>query len=74
MAYNLADLFEHSVDAMPERVALICGARRVTYRELEDRANRLAHHFLEVGLTAGSHIGVHLHNSIETMETLLAAY
>ncbi|SEC49194.1 acyl-CoA synthetase [Rhodococcus koreensis] len=74
MAYNLADLFEHSVDVMPERVALICGARRVTYRELEDRANRLAHHFLDAGLTAGSHIGVHLHNSIETMETLVAAY
>ncbi|MFZ2178169.1 MAG: AMP-binding protein, partial [Rhodococcus sp. (in: high G+C Gram-positive bacteria)] len=74
MAYNLADLFEHSVDAMPDRVALIVSGREVTYRELEEGANRLAHHFLSAGLTAGSHIGVHMHNSIETMETLLAAY
>ncbi|MDV7241061.1 MULTISPECIES: acyl-CoA synthetase [Rhodococcus] len=74
MAYNLADLFEHSVDAMPDRVALIAAGRRITYRELEDRANRLAHNLLEAGLTAGSHIGVHLHNSIETVETLLAAF
>ncbi|QTJ66072.1 acyl-CoA synthetase [Rhodococcus sp. ZPP] len=74
MAYNLADLFEHSVDAMPDRVALIAAGRRITYRELEDRANRLAHNLLEAGLTTGSHIGVHLHNSIETVETLLAAF
>lgn len=40
----------------------------------EDRANRLAHNLLEAGLTTGSHIGVHLHNSIETVETLLAAF
>ena len=44
MALNMADLFEHAVDTFPERLALICGDRQVTYRELEDEANRLAHH------------------------------
>ena len=44
MALNMADLFEHAVDTFPERVALIGGGRRLTYRELEDEANRLAHH------------------------------
>lgn len=74
MAYNLADLFEHSVDVMPDRIALIGPSRSTTYSELEARSNRLAHYFLSVGLGAGSHIGIHLHNGIETMESLIAAF
>jgi 3-oxocholest-4-en-26-oate---CoA ligase len=34
MALNFADLFEHAVDAFPERTAVTCGDRQVTYREL----------------------------------------
>ena len=49
MALNMADLFEHAVDAFPERVALICGDRRLTYSELEDEANRLAYHLAAQG-------------------------
>jgi acyl-CoA synthetase (AMP-forming)/AMP-acid ligase II len=74
VAYNFADLFEHAVDAMPDRVALICSGREVTYRELDERSNQLAHYFSGVGLGAGAHIGIHLHNSVETMEALLASY
>lgn len=74
MAYNLADLFEHSVDLMPDRSALIDSRREVTYRELEARSNQLAHYFLSVGLGEGSHIGIHLHNAIETMEALIATF
>ena len=44
---NIADLFEHAVDAVPDRVAVACGDRAVTFAELEERANRLAHHLAE---------------------------
>ncbi|WP_159930269.1 MULTISPECIES: acyl-CoA synthetase [Nocardia] len=74
MANNFADLFEHSVDAMPERVALIQSGRRVTYRALDDRANQLAHHLASIGVGAGTHVGFQMHNSIETMETLIACF
>ncbi|MGW4330136.1 acyl-CoA synthetase [Nocardia sp. NPDC004573] len=74
MANNFADLFEHSVDAMPERVALIQSGRRVTFGELDVRANRLAHHLASVGVAAGTHVGFQMHNSIETMETLIACF
>ena len=50
MAFNLADFIEHTVDAVPDRTALICGDRRVTFAELEDRANRLAHHLAAQGV------------------------
>src|SRR5690348_16086197 len=72
MALNMADLFEHAVDAFPERVALICGDRRLTYSELEDEANRLAHHLAALGAGPGSHVGLYARNSIAAVETLLA--
>ena len=74
MAYTFADLFEHSVDVMPDRLALIVSGEEVTYRELDERANRLAHYFQSVGLGVGSHIGIQLHNSIEAMVAVLAAF
>ncbi len=72
MALNMADLFEHAVDAFPERVALICGDRQLTYRELEDEANRLAHHLAAQGVGPGDHVGLYARNSVESVETLLA--
>lgn len=74
MAYTFADLFEHAVDAMPDRIALIASGEEVTFRDLDERANRLAHHLETAGFGAGSHIGIHMHNSIETMVAVLAAF
>src|SRR5580692_5705892 len=72
MALNMADLFEHAADAFPERVALIYGDRQVTYRQLEDEANRLAHHLAARGVGPGDHVGLYARNSVEAVETLLA--
>src|SRR6201997_2107049 len=72
MALNMADLFEHAVDTFPDRVALICGDRQLTYTELEDEANRLAHHLAAQGVGPGDHVGLYARNSVETVETLLA--
>jgi acyl-CoA synthetase (AMP-forming)/AMP-acid ligase II len=72
MALNLADLFEHAVDTFASRRALICGERLVTYRELEDEANRLAHHLAGRGVGPGDHVGLYARNSVESVETLLA--
>ncbi|MEU9091005.1 acyl-CoA synthetase [Streptomyces sp. NPDC048428] len=79
MEYNLADLFESVVDAVPEREALVyldhpgTGAeRRLTYAELDAAANRLAHHLIEAGIGPGEHLGLHLYNGIEYLQTVLA--
>ncbi|MBB4904118.1 acyl-CoA synthetase [Actinophytocola algeriensis] len=74
MALNIADLFEHAVDAFPDRTAIACGDRAATFAELEGRANQLAHHLAEQGIGRGDHIGLYSRNSIEAIETLLAAY
>jgi acyl-CoA synthetase (AMP-forming)/AMP-acid ligase II len=72
MALNFADLFQHAADAFAERTAVACGDRQVTYRELEERANRLAHHLAGLGVGPGDHVGLYARNSIEAIETLLA--
>ncbi len=72
MALNMADLFEHAVDAYPERVALIFGDRQVTYAGLEDEANRLAHHLAAQGIGPGDHVGLYARNSVAAVATLLA--
>ncbi|MET9215111.1 MULTISPECIES: acyl-CoA synthetase [unclassified Nocardia] len=74
MACTFADLFEHAVDAMPGRTALIHGDRRSTFAELDARANRLAHHLISIGVGPGVHVGFQMHNSIETMETIIACF
>ncbi|MFC9994812.1 acyl-CoA synthetase [Nocardia sp. NPDC127526] len=74
MARNFADLFEHAADAVPERTAVVQAGRRLTFAELDRRANQLAHHLAAAGAKPGAHIGFHMHNSIETLETLLGCF
>ena len=73
MALNLADIFEHAVDAFPDRIAVACGDRQVTYRELEGRANQLAHHLAGIGVRPGDHVGLYARNSIEAVEAIVGA-
>jgi acyl-CoA synthetase (AMP-forming)/AMP-acid ligase II len=73
MALNFADLFEHAADTFGDRVAIACGDRQVTYAELEERTNRLAHHLASAGVGPGDHVGLYARNSIEAVETLIAA-
>ncbi|MFO7591763.1 MAG: acyl-CoA synthetase [Acidimicrobiia bacterium] len=74
MEYNLADLFEKVVDTVPEREALVCGDRRLTFAEVEARANRLAHAFADLGVGAGDHVALYLRNGTEYLEGMLAAF
>lgn len=77
MEYNLADLFESVVDVVPDREALVyidhpgTGAeRRLTYAQLDAAANRIGHHLLDAGIRPGEHLGLHLYNGIEYLQTV----
>ncbi len=72
--FNLADLFELVVNAVPDREALVAGDRRLTYRELDERSTRLAHHLQSVGVGEGDHVGLHLLNGSEYAEGMLACF
>ena len=74
LTYNLADLWEAVSDRVAEREAVVCGDRRLTYAQLEERANRLANHLLDVGVGPGDFVGCYLVNGTEYLEALLAAF
>ena len=74
MALNIADLFEHAVDVVPERFAIQTGSRKATYAEIEADANRLAHFLLGSGVGPGDHVGVYARNSVEHVTALLAIF
>ncbi|HTW16370.1 MAG TPA: acyl-CoA synthetase [Nocardioides sp.] len=72
MALNIADLFEHAVDAAPDKPAVQVGDRRATYADLERDSNRLAHFLQSRGVQPGDHVGIYAKNSVEHVVALLA--
>ena len=74
MAYTVADLVEHAVDLMPDRVALESGDRTRTYAELEARANALAHELRALGVRPGDAVGLYSRNTVEAVEAMLAVF
>ncbi|MBC6448102.1 non-ribosomal peptide synthetase [Actinokineospora xionganensis] len=55
---GLVALVEAQVDATPDAVAAVYGDETLTYRELDERANRLAHHLRDKGISAESKVGL----------------
>src|SRR5579863_526452 len=62
----------HYLDAhalvRPNKVALICGERSLTYAELNARARRVANALSRLGVQAGDRVAVMAHNSMELLE------
>ena len=72
--FNIADLFESLAAAIPDRPALVSGARRMSFSELDQRADRAAELLRGLGVGAGHHVGLHLFNGHEYVELMLAAF
>jgi non-ribosomal peptide synthetase-like protein len=68
----LPGLFEATVDRHGDRTAVSFEGARLTYRELDARANRLAHLLQERGAGPGVYVGLLLPRSIEAFAALLA--
>jgi len=71
VALNIADLAEHAIDAVPDRVALICGDEQLTYAQLEEKANRLAHYLIDQGVQKDDKVGLYCRNRIEIVIAML---
>ncbi|GAC68084.1 acyl-CoA synthetase [Gordonia soli] len=74
MAYTIADLIEHAVDLVPDRVALESDGTSRTYAELEARSNALAHKLRELGVQPGQAVGLYSRNTIEAVEAMVAIF
>ncbi|MDB4951817.1 MAG: tycC2, partial [Gemmatimonadetes bacterium] len=64
-------LFEAQADLTPNAVAVVCGAERVTYAELDARANRLARHLRRLGVGAEDRVALCLERGPEMMVAFL---
>lgn len=62
---------ERTVDSRPDAIALECQGAKLTYRELDTRANRLANHLLATRLKPGARVGIMVKRSVEMYVTLL---
>jgi acyl-CoA synthetase (AMP-forming)/AMP-acid ligase II len=71
VALNIADLAEHAIDAVPDRVALICDDEQLTYARLEEKANRLAHYLIDQGVKKDDKVGLYCRNRIEIVIAML---
>src|SRR5437763_1638559 len=74
LSFNIADFVEVCADRVPDRLALVTKARTLRYRELEERANRLASWLDAQGVGPGDHVGCYMYNGTEFVETMLAAF
>ena len=66
------ELFAEQAVRRPDAVAVIAGRTRVSYRELDASANRLAHYLGEIGAGPEAVIGVYLERGVDVIRSILA--
>ncbi|TGU43464.1 hypothetical protein EN829_072100, partial [Mesorhizobium sp. M00.F.Ca.ET.186.01.1.1] len=62
---TLSQLFEDQAQKTPEQTAIVFGDKRLTYRELNERANQLAHTLRAKGVQAEQSVGIMAQRSLE---------
>ncbi len=67
----IQQLFEEQVERVPEAVAVVFEGEQLTYRELNHRANRLAHHLQKLGVGPDVLVGICMERSLEMIVGLL---
>src|SRR4051812_36943942 len=64
-AATLHEIFEAQVEKSPEACAVTFEGEKLTYRELNQRANQLGHHLRKLGVGPDTLVGVCLDRSLE---------
>ena len=65
------ELFEAQVEKTPDAMAVVSEDQKLTYRELNNRANQLAHYLQKLGVGPEALVGICVERSIETIVGLL---
>ncbi len=66
----LPDIWEHHARFFPHREAVVCGHRRVSWREFNTGLNRVANGLIAMGLGRGDMVAVVMHNSVEMLTVM----
>lgn len=70
-AKTVSDLFEGQVSKSPDSTAIVFGDKRLTYRELNEKANQLARYIRGKGMTQNSIVGLLVNRSLEMVIGIL---
>jgi len=68
---TVSQLFEEQADKTPDALAVVFGEERLTYRQLDERGNGLAHYLQKLGVSSGAMVAVSLERSADLIVALL---
>lgn len=71
MAYILQQLLTKSAEVYPDKAAVWARGRSITYRELEERSNQLAHLLRQRGVEKGDRVGLFFPKCVESVVSML---
>lgn len=69
---TISQLFEEQVEKTPDNIAVVFGEDKLTYRELNEKANSLANYLLSLNLSQNTAIPVLLNRSLDLIVAMLA--
>lgn len=72
MSYTVGEILAKSAHTFPDKIAVICDGRQITYRELNAQVNKLAHGLLYSGIGRNSRVATLMYNSVELVEIYFA--
>ena len=73
-SFNLGSLFEHVADAAPDRLCMVAGDVRLTFREFDLRTNQVAQMLLSLGCEPESKVAMYAWNRAEWPEVFFGAF
>ena len=71
---TIHELFNERVEAAPDGVAVSFGDQRVSYADLNGRANQIAHHLIAQGVGKDVLVGICLERSVDMVASILAVF
>ncbi|MFE4428491.1 amino acid adenylation domain-containing protein [Peribacillus butanolivorans] len=69
---SIPEAFYKIVEQFPDKMAIVDGSRTITYRELNQKSNRLSHYLLSKGISKEDKIGIYVNRSIDMVVGMLA--
>ncbi|MEE1281387.1 MAG: amino acid adenylation domain-containing protein, partial [Acutalibacteraceae bacterium] len=69
---TVVDLLEEQVEKTPDNIAVVFEDEKITYRELNEKANILAHKLISEGVQSGDYVAMYIERSIEMIVGICA--
>lgn len=68
---TIVQLFEEQVEKTPDNIAVVFEDQKLTYRELNEKANSLAYHLREIGIQRNDLVGIMVNRSLEMLIAII---